>query len=96
MSEQYNASKSIEPYIALLKKGDAPSLKQLRSLLGKTQAELAQTMGVPEDTLRLWEAGEQQPLGTQRAKWKIKLASYIDEKIAAVLKTEDNEISHRF
>ena len=65
-------------------------------MLGTTKMELAQKIDVPEDMLGAWEAGEKQPSGIHFARWKIKLASYIDEKIAAVLKTENNEISSRF
>lgn len=96
MSEQHQPGNPLERYIALLKKGDASSLKQLRCLLGKTQPELAREIGVSEDALEAWEVGEQQPSGTQLARWKIKLASYIDEKIAVILSTQNSEVSSSF
>ena len=96
MSEKHQISNSLERCVALLKKGDASSLKQLRCLLEKTQAELAQEVGVSQEALEAWEAGEQQPSGIQLARWKIKLASYIDEKIAAVLSTQNSEVSSSF
>ena len=89
-------TKILERYIRLLKKGDAPSLKQLRTLLDKTQSELALKIGVSEQRLELWETESQQPTGLQRARWKIKLASYVDEKIITTLDMQDNEIIFKF
>ncbi len=89
-------TRALERYIRLLKKGDARSLKQLRSLLDKTPSELASKIGISEQKLELWEAESQQPTGLQRARWKIKLASYVDEEIEAVLDSKDNEIVYRF
>ncbi len=96
MPQGNNTSRSLERYISLLKKGDAASLKQLRILMNRTQLELAQLISISEQKLEQWEAETQQPTGLQRAKWKIKLASYVDEKISAVLNTQNNEISSRF
>lgn len=96
MPQDKKADRSLERCISLLKKGDAASLRQLRIILDRTRPELAQKIGISEQKLELWETEMQQPTGLQRARWKIKLASYVDEKISAVLNTQDNEISSRF
>ena len=96
MAHGRETTKTLERYIRLLKKGDASTLKQLRILLGKTQSELALKIGVSEHKLELWETENQQPTGLQRAKWKIKLASYVDEKIITTLDMQDNEIIYKF
>ena len=96
MTHDGEPTKILERYIRLLKKGDAPSLKKLRTLLSKTQSELAIKIGVSEHKLELWETENQQPTGLQRAKWKIKLASYVDEKITTTLDIQDNEIIYKF
>jgi|GEM_PF-6754377 len=96
MAHRNEVTKTLERYICLLKKGDASTLKQLRILLGKTQPELALNIGVSEHKLELWETESQQPTGLQRAKWKIKLASYVDEKIITTLDMQDNEIIYKF
>ena len=89
-------ARSLERYISLLKKGNAASLKKLRILLDVDSPELARKIGITERKLDSWETEAQLPTGLQRAKWKIKLASYVDEKIATVLNTQNNEISSSF
>jgi DNA-binding XRE family transcriptional regulator len=96
MTYDRETTKTLERYIRLLKKGDAPSLKQLRTLLSKTQSELALKIGVSEHKLELWEMESQRPTGLQRARWKIKLASYVDEEIKTALNMQDNEIIFKF
>ena len=71
-------------------------MEKLRHLLGKTRRELALDIGVTEQTLEMWENGNQKPSSSNRAKWRIKLGSYIDKRISTLLETEDNEISTKY
>jgi DNA-binding XRE family transcriptional regulator len=96
MVKEHQLRQRVEHLVRLLKRGDAPSLKKLRHLIGKTRQELALDIGVTEQTLEMWENGNQKPSSANRAKWRIKLGSYIDKSISALLETEDNEISTKY
>jgi DNA-binding XRE family transcriptional regulator len=96
MVKEQQLKQRVEHSVRLLKRGDASSLKKLRCLLGKTRQELALDIGVTEKTVEMWEDGNQKPSSSNRAKWRIKLGSYIDKRISALLETEDNEISTKY
>jgi transcriptional regulator with XRE-family HTH domain len=96
MLEDQHRMQQVDNLIKLLRKGDAISLVKLRNQLGRERHDLALEMGVSENKLELWENGEEQPPGLHSALWKIKLSSYIDEKISIFLGTEDNEITHKY
>ena len=96
MATEYPPKQQAEYLVRLLKRGDASSLAQLRRSLNKTQQEFAVEVGVPEQTLELWENGIEHPSGIQWAMWKIKLGSYVDEQVYTLLGTEDSEIRTKF
>jgi DNA-binding XRE family transcriptional regulator len=96
MVVEYPPKQQAEYLVRLLKRGDTSSLAQLRHSLNKTRQELALEVGVPEQTLELWENGIEHPSGIQWATWRIKLGSYVDGKIYALLGTEDSEVSAKF
>ena len=86
----------VNDLIRLLKKGDIESLAYLRNLLEVKSNDLAHEVGVSSQTLELWEKGKEQPLGLHYALWKIKLSSYIDERINKFLGTNDSEITGKY
>ncbi len=88
--------RQVDNLIRLLRKGDAKSLAQLRNLLGIKRNDLAPEIGISEHTLELWENGEEQALGSHYALWKIKLSSYIHNKISILLGTEDAEVTNKY
>jgi DNA-binding XRE family transcriptional regulator len=86
----------MDDLVRLLKKGDAPSLTQLRKLLSIKRKDLASDIGIPEETLELWEDGKERPTSLNSALWKIKLGSHLDKKISTLLGTEDNEVTSKY
>ena len=96
MTEEQHRMQQVNNLIKLLRRGDGPSLAQLRNLLGIKPNDLAPAIGVSNQKLELWENGEEQPPSSRSAIWKIKLSSYIDEKISIFLGTEDNEVTHKY
>ena len=86
----------VERLVRLLKKGNAPSLAQIRQELGKTQEEIALRIGISTQQLERWENEQGLPSKTHYAQWKVKLSYYIDEVISGLLGTEDAEINTRF
>jgi len=96
MPEELLETKQVNNLITLLRIGDAKSLTQLRILLSVDSYDLAKRIGVSVQTLELWEKGEEQPLSINQALWKIKLSSYIDEKISTLLGTNNNEITNKY
>jgi len=86
----------MDDLIRLLKKGDAPSLTQLRKLLSVKRKDLALEIGIPEKTLELWEGGKEQPPSLHSALWKIKLGSHLDKQISTFLGIEDNEVTSKY
>jgi len=92
MTQERLRKQKVDNLIKLLKKGDAPSLAQLRHQLNIARDELAEEVGVAEETLEMWENDWDQPSGTQQAVWKIRLSSHLDDSISSFLDTEDSEI----
>ena len=96
MSEDGHKMQQVADLIALLKMGDAPSLTQLRNLLGIKINDLAIEIGVSEQTLEFWENGEEQTPSLYSAHWKIKLGSRLNEKIVTYLGTENEELTQKY
>jgi DNA-binding XRE family transcriptional regulator len=96
MSEELSKTQQVNNLIRLLRSGDAKSLLQLRNLLAIDSYDLANQIGVSEQALEQWENGDEQPLGLHYALWKIKLSSYIDERISISLGTNDSEITSKY
>ncbi len=94
-SKQYSMEQ-VEHLVRLLKKGNAPSLAQIRQGLGKTRQEVALKIGVSANQIEQWEKEQEVPSKTHYAQWKVKLSYYIDEAISGLLGTEDKEINTRF
>jgi len=92
MTQERLRKQKVDNLIKLLKKGDAPSLAQLRHQLNIARDELAEEVGVAEETLEMWENDWDQPSGTQQAVWKIRLSFHLDDSISSFLDTEDSEI----
>ena len=86
----------VDSLISLLRKGDANSLTQLRNLLVIKPSDLARQTGVSSQTLELWENEEVQPIGMHYALWKIRLSSYLDDKISIFLGTNDSEVTNKY
>ena len=82
----------VDSLIKLLKKGDAPSLEELRHQLNIARDDLAAEIGVAEELLEMWENDWDRPSGAQQATWKIRLSNHLDDKISSFLETEDSEI----
>jgi len=96
MLEELPKTQHVNNLIRLLRSGDAQSLTQLRNLLAIDSHDLAHQIGVSAQTLELWEKGEKKPLGLHYAIWKIKLSSYLDNKISLLLGTNDSEITSKY
>jgi len=94
--KQLYSMRQVEYLIQLVKKGDTPSLAQLRQELGKTQMEIAAKIGISEQQLGWWEKGEQQPSGRHYTQWRLKLSYYVDDVISVFLGTKDMEIITRY
>ena len=96
MLEEQSKTQQVNNLIRLLRRGDVKSLSQLRNLLAIKPYDLAHQIGVSAQTLELWEKGEEKPLGLHYAIWKIKLSSYLDNKISLLLGTNDSEITSKY
>ena len=96
MPEDNQKMQQVNHLIRLLKRGDAKSLTDLRNLLGIKSNDLAHQIGVSRQTLELWESDREQPPGLHYARWKIKLSSYIDERLSALLGIDGNEVKHKY
>jgi hypothetical protein len=96
MLEEQLKTQQVNNLIKLLRMGDSKSLAQLRNLLEIKIHHLALQIGVSPQILELWENGEEQPPGFKYALWKIKLSSYIDERISMSLGTSDSEIINKY
>ena len=92
MTQDRLRKQKVDNLIKLLKKGDAPSLAQLRHQLNIARDDLAAEMGVAEELLEMWENDWDQPPNSYQATWKIKLSAHLDNKISSFLGTEDSEI----
>ena len=86
----------LEDWIRLVKKGDPVSLTELRNHLGKTSKEIADKVGVSEYQFKCWELGEQQPSDEHHSFWKLRLSDYVDERISALIGTDNAELVTNF
>jgi len=96
MSEERHRMQQVDHLIRLLRKGDVKSLTQLRNLLGIKPNDLAPQIGVSGHMLELWENEQEQPLGLHYALWKIKLSSYVDDRISIFLGTNDSAVTSKY
>ena len=96
MLKEQSKAQQVNNLIRLLRIGDSKSLLQLRNLIGIKPSDLATQIGVSPQTLEKWENGEEQALSLHYAFWKIKLSSYIDERISKSLGTNDIEITSKY
>lgn len=65
-------------YVPFAPDGSLPQrLKLGRRLLGLSQRELADRLGVDESTVRVWEAGRYRPIGHYRERIQALLASFL-------------------
>ncbi len=71
-------------------------LQLSRALLGWTQQEIADKVGVSEHQLKCWEIGDQQPSGKQHSFWKLRLSDYVDEEISTLIGTKNAELVTNF
>ncbi len=96
MSNNHHSLQRVSDLIRLVKKGDTPSLAELRNQLDKTREEIADKIGVSEQQFKYWESGEQQPSGILYSSWKLTLSDHIDTEISALISTENPELVTHF
>ena len=96
ISEDRHGMQKVDNLIALLKRGDASSLAQLRNLLDVKLNDLALEIGVSEQTLGFWESDKNQIPSSYSTHWKVKLGSYLNEKIATYLRTENDDLTQKY
>ena len=96
MPEKTVSARSITHLVGLIKRGDCYSLAALRESLGRSRAELASRMAVPESRLAAWEQNQEPASAGQQALWRVKLGDYLDVELRMVLGTDNAEVVARF
>jgi DNA-binding transcriptional regulator YiaG len=86
----------IESLIGLIRQGNPFSLAKARRQLGVTPSELSALIGISEDTLNAWEIEQDTPSQKFLISWRLKLGSFMEQKMASYLRTTDPELIHQF
>ena len=96
VSEKIRSVQSITGLVGLVKKGDYSPLALLRKRLGRSRAELAGRISIPESRLAAWEENLGIPSTGQLALWRVKLSDYLTVEIRAMLNTHDEDLLSHF
>jgi len=96
LADPVDRRKRVEKLVWLVKKGDAASLKHLRTELKKSRRELAGALKISERLLGRWERGEVKPSKKQLITWRLFLSRYIDDVICELLGIKNMEVVTHF
>ena len=94
--EKVRSVQSVTELVRLVKKGDRSSLYLLRERLGRSRAELAAHISIPESRLAAWEENRETLSAGQQALWRVKLSDYLNLEIRAVLGTDNADLLEHF
>ena len=86
----------IESLVGLIRKGNPFSLAKARRQLGVAASEFSCLMGIPENTLNTLEIEQETPSQKFLISWRLKLGSFMEQKMASYLRTTDPELIHQF
>jgi hypothetical protein len=86
----------IDSIMGLVRIGDAVSLAKARQELGITLNELSTLMHISDDTLHDWETEAESPSHKNLLAWRVKIGSFLEERIANYLGTTDPDMIHQF
>jgi transcriptional regulator with XRE-family HTH domain len=82
--------------IGLIKTGDGASLQTLRERLELPLPAIAESLGISENQLSLWESGAGTPSSAQLAKWRLRFGAEVDSLIMLLLGTDNPQVVHHF
>jgi len=94
--EKIRSVQSVTGLVGLVKKGDCSSLLLLRERLGRSRAELAAHISIPESQLAAWEENREALSAGQLALWRVKLSDYLNLEIRSVLGTDNADLLAHF